>query len=49
MQIFYFFLIFWILLEESYQYQSKFLIVGQRWDMEIHEPLNFTEGWQENW
>ena len=28
--------------------QSKFLIVGQRWDMDIREPLKITNGWQEN-
>ena len=27
--------------------QSKFLIVGQRWDMDIQEPLDFSEGWQQ--
>lgn len=27
--------------------QSKFLIVGQRWDMDIQESLDFSVGWQE--
>lgn len=26
---------------------DKFLIVGQRWDLEVHEPLEFAPGWPE--
>lgn len=29
------------------QIKSKFLIVGQRWDMDIRDPLDFAAGWQE--
>ncbi len=27
--------------------KNKFVLMGQRWDMEITEPLDFAEGWQE--
>jgi hypothetical protein len=25
---------------------QKFLIVGQRWDLDVAEPLNFSDGWE---
>jgi hypothetical protein len=28
--------------------RDKFVIMGQRWDFEINEPLDFSEGWQES-
>ena len=29
------------------QLASKFLLVGQRWDLDIREPLDFSTGWQQ--
>jgi len=28
------------------QASDAFLIVGQRWDLDVHEPLNFSTGWE---
>ncbi len=30
------------------QEKKKFLVVGQRWDLDIEEPLEYSEGWGEN-
>jgi hypothetical protein len=32
---------------EVAQQAERFLIVGQRWDLEVREPLDFSEGWPE--
>ena len=29
------------------QTEAKFLLVGQRWDLDIREPLDFSTGWQD--
>ena len=31
--------------EKLLRYEKQFLLVGQRWDLDIREKINFSEGW----